>query len=105
MPEREFAMVLKEHGAALISIAHVFHHASIREVWREWRGRKPLSARERDCLLYLAEGKRHDAVAHALGVSRVTVELHLRRAREKLGDATVNQAIAKAVLLGEIAVG
>jgi len=104
MPEREFAMVLQEHAAALISIAHVFHHASIRQVWRDWSGRKPLSTRERDCLRYLAEGKRHDAVAHALGISRVTVELHLRRARQKLGAATVGQAIAKAIVHGDIVV-
>jgi DNA-binding CsgD family transcriptional regulator len=105
MSEREFALVMKEHGAALISIAHIFHNASIREVWREWAGRKPLSTRERDCLRYLAEGKRHEAIAHALGISRVTVELHLRSARQKLGAVTVNEAIAKAIVFGEIAGG
>jgi DNA-binding CsgD family transcriptional regulator len=105
MGEREFDLVMNEHGAALISIAHIFHNASIRQFWRAWSGRKPLSARERDCLRYLAEGKRHDAVAHALGISRVTVEMHLRGARQKLGALTVNEAIAKALVLGEIAVG
>jgi DNA-binding CsgD family transcriptional regulator len=105
MGEREFGMVMREHGATLISVAHLFHNASIRQVWREWSGRKPLSARERDCLRYLAEGKRQDAVALALGVSRVTVELHLRNARQKLGALTVNEAIAKALVFGEIAAG
>ncbi|MDI1363887.1 MAG: LuxR C-terminal-related transcriptional regulator [bacterium] len=105
MGEREFDLVMKEHGAALISIAHIFHNASIRQFWREWSGRKPLSARERDCLRCLAEGKRQDAVAHALGISRVTVELHLRGARQKLDAVTVNEAIARALLLGEIDAG
>jgi DNA-binding CsgD family transcriptional regulator len=105
MGEHEFGMVMKEHGAILVSIAHIFHNASIRQVWREWSGRKPLTARERDCLRYLAEGKRQDAVAEALGVSRVTVELHVRNAREKLGALTVNEAIAKAIVSAEIATG
>ncbi len=105
MGEREFGMVIKEHGAILVSIAHIFHNASIRQVWREWSGRKPLTARERDCLRYLAGGKRQDAVAEALGVSRVTVELHLRNAREKLGALTLGEAIAKAIVRGEIAIG
>jgi hypothetical protein len=40
-----------------------------------------------------------------LGASRVTIELHLRNARWELGAVTVDEAIAKALVFGEIAVG
>jgi len=38
-------------------------------------------------------------------VARVTVEMHLREARKKLGARTVNEAIAKALVFGEISSG
>lgn len=102
MREREFRQVTQEHGATLISLAHLFHNASIRQIWSERSGQARLSARERDCLQYLADGKRHDAIAHALGLARVTVEVHLRAARVKLNARTPGEAIAKALLFGEI---
>lgn len=102
MREREFRQVTQEHGATLISLAHLFHNASIRQIWSERSGQARLSARERDCLQYLADGKRHDAIAHALGLARVTVEVHLRAARLKLNARTQGEAIAKALLFGEI---
>lgn len=52
-----------------------------------------LTARERACLDLLSEGLRTKAIARALGVTPVTVELHLRNARGKLGAATRDQAL------------
>lgn len=52
-----------------------------------------LSPRERACLDLLGEGLRTKAIAAELGVSPVTVELHLRNARGKLGAATRDQAL------------
>lgn len=37
-----------------------------------------------------------------MGIARVTVELHLRTARQKLGARTLYEAIAKALVMGEI---
>lgn len=102
MGEEEFGKVLAEHGASLVSIAHLFHNASIRQIWRDHTADAALSARERDCLQYLADGKRQDAIAHALNLARVTVEMHLRNARKKLRARTPAEAIAKAILFGEI---
>lgn len=59
-----------------------------------------LSARQAQCLQLLAEGKRSKQIAHIMGVSLVTVEHHLRLARDKLGALTREQALAKAIALG-----
>ncbi|WP_425502663.1 helix-turn-helix transcriptional regulator [Sphingobium boeckii] len=63
-------------------------------------GCRPMSIRERDCLRYVAEGMKGDAVAHKLGLARVTVDLHLKCARQKLKAATL--AEAKALTYREI---
>jgi DNA-binding CsgD family transcriptional regulator len=102
MDESELKKVVQEHGTSLLSIAYLFHNASIRQIWQERAGSKPLSVREKDCLQYLADGRRQDAIAQAMGLARVTVEMHLREARKKLGARTLNEAIAKALVFGEI---
>ncbi len=62
-----------------------------------------LSPRERECLLWLCRGLRNDRIAERLGVSNKTVELHLFNARRKLGAATREQAVARALALALIA--
>ena len=56
-----------------------------------------LSTRERDVLLYLSKGQRPDAIADALGIARVTVDLHIKNARTKLGARTPAEAVAVAL--------
>lgn len=102
LPEAEFKKIMQENGATLLSLAYLFHNASIRQLWQERSGLKALSVRERDCLQYLADGLRQDGIAHKLGLARVTVELHLREARKKLAAQTLNEAVAKALVFGEI---
>lgn len=102
---REFQKIVEAHGFKLASIAHIMHHASIRQIWASDGGDRGLSPRERDCLQFVADGKRHEAIAHALGLARVTVDLHLRGARKKLEARTLTQAVAKGVLLGVIRQG
>lgn len=53
-----------------------------------------LTTREKACLDLLSSGLRTKAIAHELGLAPVTVELHLRNARNKLGAATRDQALA-----------
>jgi DNA-binding CsgD family transcriptional regulator len=62
-----------------------------------------LSPRESECLLWLAAGLRNDRIAERLGIATATVELHLARARRKLGAATREQALVKALSLGLLA--
>lgn len=62
----------------------------------------PLSPRERECLLRLAQGLRVDRIAERLGLSTATVDLHLANGRRKLGARTSAEAIARAVQEGSI---
>ena len=61
-----------------------------------------LSPREIQCLQRLAKGARNDRIAETLGITQPTVKLHLQNARRKLGSATREQAVARAVYLGLI---
>ena len=59
-----------------------------------------LSPRECEILRYLASGLRTERIAYQLGVKPVTVHMHLRSARRKLGAQTREQLMALAVRYG-----
>lgn len=59
-----------------------------------------LSAREREILQWVAEGKSQQDIGDILSISHRTVEVHLRSARTKLAALTTPQAIGRAVGLG-----
>jgi LuxR family transcriptional regulator, quorum-sensing system regulator CinR len=61
---------------------------------------RPLSPRERECLMWSARGKTYAEIALILGVSFATVKVYLDAARYKLNCATLQQATAAAVALG-----
>jgi DNA-binding CsgD family transcriptional regulator len=65
-------------------------------------GRKPLTSRQREVLEWLAEGKSIKDVCTILELSQVTIEKHLRQAREALGVDTTVQAVAKASFMNMI---
>lgn len=54
-----------------------------------------LSPRERDCLAYVADGKRDSDIADLLGISDTTVRFHVDNARRKLGAINRPQAVAR----------
>ncbi|WP_084177023.1 LuxR family transcriptional regulator [Labrenzia sp. DG1229] len=57
-----------------------------------------LTNREKECLILLANGKRTAQIADKLNIQSVTVDLHMRNAREKLGARTREQALAVAIV-------
>lgn len=61
-----------------------------------------LSGREKQCLEEIARGKRVQGIAERLEIAPVTVEMHLRNVRLKLGASTNPEAVAKAITLGVI---
>jgi DNA-binding CsgD family transcriptional regulator len=61
-----------------------------------------LSSREQECLEWLCKGLRNDGIAENMGIALPTVEMHLAKARKKLGAATREQALVKALTLGLI---
>jgi LuxR family transcriptional activator of bioluminescence operon len=62
-----------------------------------------LTPRERECLLWAAEGKTSWETAQILGISERTVIFHLRNVTEKLNVSSRQQAIARAISQGLIA--
>ena len=67
-----------------------------------YAGPNPLTARQREVLEWVGEGKTAQDVATILKVSVATVEKHLRLAREALGVETTTQAVLKASLKKQI---
>lgn len=54
-----------------------------------------LSDRERDCLAFMADGRRDKEIADLLGITEATVRFHLDNARRKLGARNRAQAVAR----------
>lgn len=87
----------------LTALAHVFHTLSLGALLREAAGAAVLTPRERECLAFVAAGLRPDRIAERLSVARVTVDLHLSNARRRLRARTLAEAVAKALIQGQIA--
>lgn len=62
----------------------------------------PLSERERECLLWVSEGKTTDEVALILGVSANTINSYIANAIQKFGASNRAMAIATAIRSGII---
>jgi LuxR family transcriptional activator of bioluminescence operon len=85
----------------LASLSCYAHEALLGLREREGKRRVPtLSARERECLLWVAEGKTSWEIGIILGTSERTVNFHVRNAGSKLGVKSRQHAVARALLLG-----
>jgi len=101
MRRSELDGFLKEHGPELRLAGFYIHELAERLLQAGERAStvvRPLSPRERECLLWLSRGLRTAAIADRLGIAQVTVDLHLKGARQKLNAATREEALAKAIL-------
>lgn len=101
LPRDEIMRIFSEN-ADLLRLAAFFAHERMQSAMRAERRGILLSPREKECLLWLAQGLRNKQIADRLGLRPVTVELHLKNARKKLGAETREQAIAIALLNGLI---
>ncbi|WP_176787887.1 helix-turn-helix transcriptional regulator [Roseospirillum parvum] len=61
-----------------------------------------LSPRQKEVLLWLAKGLNIEQIAERLGLTRITADIHIAKAREKLNAATREQALAIALRRGLI---
>ena len=59
-----------------------------------------LSPREREVLIGLVDGKPNKAIAHELGISPRTVEVHRAHVMDKLGARSLSAAVRTALLAG-----
>jgi DNA-binding CsgD family transcriptional regulator len=78
-------------------LASYFHQHILRIYGHDASNQILVSARELDCLKWVAAGKTAWEASVILGISERTVRFHLNAAREKLNCLTTTQAVAKAV--------
>jgi DNA-binding CsgD family transcriptional regulator len=78
-------------------LANYFHQHILRIYGHDAASQMLVSARELDCLKWVAAGKTAWEASVILGISERTVRFHLNAAREKLNCLTTTQAVAKAV--------
>jgi DNA-binding CsgD family transcriptional regulator len=85
----------------LASLACYTHESLLRLRGRERsRHASTLTARERECLLWVAEGKTSWEIGVILGTTERTVNFHVRNASVKLGVTSRQHAVARALMLG-----
>lgn len=101
-PERDLDAIVADHGRDL-HLAAILAHERIAILEQPDRSApKVLSRREQECLLWLCAGDRVADIASRLGLSRSAVSLYLTSAKRKLKARTRDQAVARAILTGEI---
>lgn len=61
---------------------------------------QPLTLREKQVITLLAKGLRREQIATSLRIKAVTVDLHNKNSRKKLGAKTIVEAVAIAVRKG-----
>jgi LuxR family quorum-sensing system transcriptional regulator CciR len=62
----------------------------------------PLTARQRDCVLFAARGKSDSVIAQLLNIRRATVNEHIEAAKRRYSVATRTQLIVRALFRSEI---
>jgi len=95
--------IWSENGRTIQAMNNMAHLKILSLPHTTMRGR--LTARQREVLEWIGDGKSNQDIAVILGVALPTVEKHLRLAREKLGVATTAQAVLKAAFLNQIYLG
>lgn len=90
------------HGDLLIAMTRVFHAGVAGKIMLRAHGAVALTERERDCLRAIAMGQRVSAIAHDLKIAEVTVAMHLRNARRKLGAKSLPEAVARGLIFQQI---
>ena len=97
--DEEFTLHLVEILPDLKVFCELFH-AHVRRP--SLMSGRPLSGREKECLLWLIRGERVQQIAHRFGTHVKTVEKQMASARVKLGAKTNIQAASRALILGLI---
>lgn len=100
LDEEAVERIFDRDGARLQAVAQVMHLKIVQ--LPQSNRRRALTARQREVLEWVADGKTTQDVALLMSISPAMVEKHLRLAREALDVDTTAQAVAKATLLNLI---
>lgn len=90
---------ISENAEDLSEVGHRVHKLALVELYGEKDPVPRLGPRERECLLWAAQGKEHAVIAEILDLSEHTVRSYLKSARLKLDCSNIPQAVAKAMTL------
>jgi DNA-binding CsgD family transcriptional regulator len=97
------------HFIDRLALSHLFanylHEAVLRlaeETPELHLNSKLLSQREKECLLWITEGKTSWEISRILNISERTVAFHINNAMRKLDVTNRQQAVARAITLGHI---
>ncbi|HEY9080487.1 helix-turn-helix transcriptional regulator [Magnetovibrio sp.] len=97
-------MGLYEGVSTQITLAVLYSHTIIQDLLRQEQANAvTLTTRERECLLWLAQGLNSEQISDRLMIARITVDTHIGSAKRKLGASTREHALARAIQLGLIA--
>ena len=99
--EHEWSTFIQTTRTTLIEIANRLHRRIIAEVFGE--GGPHLTARELECLRWVALGKSTGEIAAILKISPHTTRGYLKSVHHKLDCVTSAQAVSKAIQLGLLA--
>lgn len=100
MSQDDIDTVWARHGRDLEAINKVTHLRIAAMPFIS--SRRPLTARQREALEWVGDGKTTQDIATIMGLTPATVEKHLRLAREALDVETTAQAVLKASFQNQI---
>lgn len=99
LSQDDVEQIWAEHGREITVLNNVIH---LRISALPYVTRKVLTARQREALEWVGEGKTTQDIATIMGLTAATVEKHLRLAREVLDVETTAQAVLMASFRNQI---
>lgn len=100
MTQADVDAIWAEHGRTILQMNNVAH-LKLASLPYQPRNRR-LTARQREVLEWVGDGKTISDIATIMGVTQATVEKHMRNAREALDVDTTAQAVLKASFSNQI---
>jgi len=85
-----------------IELANKILHLKVVQLPHTTGQRRQLTARQREVLEWVGDGKTTQDIALLIGLTAATVEKHLRLARESLAVETTAQAVMKAAFANQM---
>jgi DNA-binding CsgD family transcriptional regulator len=104
LESKEFRGLVREFRYDLHLLSLYFHDEVMKKVLSdETNPTRPLTPREKECLLWTAQGKTSDEISTIVGISQETVVFHLKNAMRKFSVYSKHHAVVKAIISGTIA--
>ncbi|MDA7424300.1 helix-turn-helix transcriptional regulator [Thalassococcus lentus] len=100
MTQDDADAIWKEHGEDIVLMNNLAHLKVLTLPVN--LAHQSLTARQREALEWVGDGKTMQDIAQIMGLTQATIEKHLRLARETLNVETTAQAVAKAAFLNQM---